>query len=210
MEFFTLNRQDIESQEKQYRTNFINALTGFKSVALLGTQNKNGILNLAIFSQIIHVGANPPLMGVLFRPHTVARHTLENILETNYFTINHILEDFVDKAHHTSARWDISEFEACGLSPEHTPSLPAPYVKEAHVKIGLQLKERVAIATNDTILIVGEIVEVMLPAKALGQDGFVDLEIAGTLTCSGLDTYHKTQKIARFSYAKPDQPLSKK
>jgi hypothetical protein len=36
-------------------------------------------------------------------------------------------------------------------------------------------------------------------------DGFVDLEKAGTLTCSGLDSYHKTARIARLSYAKPDQ-----
>ena len=31
-------------------------------------KNENRARNLAIFSQVIHVGANPPLMGVLFRP----------------------------------------------------------------------------------------------------------------------------------------------
>jgi hypothetical protein len=30
------------------------------------------------------------------------------------------------------------------------------------------------------------------------------LEAAGTLTCSGLDAYHKTEKISRLSYAKVD------
>jgi len=38
----------------------------------------------------------------------------------------------------------------------------------------------------------------------LQSDGFIDLENAETITCSGLDSYHKTQKIWRLSYAKPN------
>ena len=54
-----------------------------------------GQTNLAIFSQIFHIGANPPLVGILVRPDSVDRHTLRNIRETSWFTINHIQESFV-------------------------------------------------------------------------------------------------------------------
>ncbi len=201
----TIRNTDIEQFDKHFRTNFINSLTGFKSVALVGTKNQAGKTNLAIFSQIIHVGANPALLGILFRPHTVPRHTLENILDTHAFTVNHIAASFVAQAHHTSARWDVSEFEACGLAPQYSENFSAPYVQQATIKIGMRLVERKGIEINHTILIIGSIEEVILPETVVADDGFVDLEAAGTVTCSGLDTYHTTSKIARFDYAKPDR-----
>ncbi len=201
----TISSEDISQYDKRYRTNLINSLTGFKSVALVGTINEEGIENLAIFSQIFHVGANPPLIGILFRPHVVSRHTLENILETRVFTINHIHQDIVHQAHHTSARWDQSEFDACGLHPEYSDVQKAPYVQEAHIQIGCILAERQTLKVNQTELIVGEINEVRLKGEYIEEDGFVDIEKAGTLTCSGLDSYHATQKVARYSYAKPDR-----
>lgn len=198
-----INSEDIAQYEKSYRTNLINSLTGFKSVALIGSISSKGIKNLAIFSQIFHVGANPPLIGVLFRPHTVSRHTLENILDTRVFTINHIQESFVKAAHHTSARWENSEFEACGLHAEYSDMFNAPYVQEADVQFGCEMVERQTIQVNQTELIVAEIKEIRMKGDYVQSDGFIDLEKAGTLSCSGLDSYHTSQKIARYSYAKP-------
>ena len=37
------------------------------------------------------------------------------------------------------------------------------------------------------------------------NDGFIDLEKAGSVTVSGLDSYHVTKKLARLSYAKSDK-----
>jgi flavin reductase (DIM6/NTAB) family NADH-FMN oxidoreductase RutF len=75
---------DIMSFEKRYRAAFINSLGGFKSVCLIGTINNIKQSNLAIFNSIVHIGANPPLIGFVVRPDSVERHTLENILETSY------------------------------------------------------------------------------------------------------------------------------
>ncbi len=199
-----ITNDSITAYEKRYRANLINSITGFKSVALLGTIDREKATNLAIFSQIIHVGANPPLLGILFRPHTVPRHTLENILETGSFTVNHIDKQFVKEAHHTSARWDQSEFKACGLTPEFSKHLAAPYVQEAHVRIGCSFVEKQTIAANESVFLIGGIQEIWLEDGIVGEDGFVDIEKAGTLCASGLDSYHATQKITRLSYAKPD------
>ena len=202
----TFTRTVIDELERFFRTNLINSITGFKSVALLGTTDNEGIENLAIFSQIIHVGANPPLLGVLFRPHTVVRHTLENIRASKVFTVNHIRPEWVKQAHHTSARWEASEFTACNLTPEHLDAFGAPFVREAHIKMGLQYTEEHTLI-NQTVLVVGELQQLHLPEDCLRDDGFVDLEKAQTVTCSGLDAYHTTEKIVRLSYAKPNQLL---
>lgn len=198
---------DFAEMETFYRRNLINTLSGFKSVNLVGTQNQQGQTNLAIFSQIFHVGATPPLMGMIVRPDKVARHTLENIRATGYYTFNHIKVDFYQKAHQTSARYEVSEFEACGLSESYGKVHPAPYVAESPLKIGLKLEEEQRLAINGTILVIGRVVELQLPKASVQVDGFIDLEAIGSITCSGLDSYHTTERLARLSYAKANLPL---
>jgi len=200
-------RSEIDQLEKRFRANLINSITGFKSVSLVGTISADGVTNLAVFSQVIHVGANPPLLGILFRPHTVPRHTLENILSTKAFTVNHIQKEFLEEAHHTSARWDGSEFEACGFTPKFTTNVSAPYVSEASLQLGLSYVEHYTLKCNETVFLVGEIQEILLPDQSISPDGFVDLVKAESLTCTGLDAYHQVQHPLRLTYAKPDRPV---
>lgn len=201
---------DILALERQTRTNLINSVGGFKSVGLVGTQNILGQTNLGIFSSIVHIGAHPPLIGLIFRPGNPMRDTLANILETGFYTINHIHEGILSQAHQTSAHYppDQSEFDAVGLTPAYEGSIPAPFVAESTVQIGVQFKEKLEITSNNTQLVVGEIVFIKVPENCLGNDGFVQLDKANSLTCTGLDAYHSTNTIDRFSYAKPNKDLT--
>jgi flavin reductase (DIM6/NTAB) family NADH-FMN oxidoreductase RutF len=205
-----VTKENILDYEKLYRANLINSLPGFKSGNLIGTISSEGKTNLAIFSSVIHVGAKPPLIGFLMRPVSVEGHTYSNIKETEYFTINHINREIFRQAHQTSARYDknISEFDVCGLTAEFSEIIKAPYVKEAKIKIGLKFVEEKEIIVNGTIFIVGGIIEVILPDETLLADGFIDLEKAGTIGISGLDSYHETKRISRLSYAKPGKEAS--
>lgn len=197
------NQSDILAFEDLYRRNFVNSLTGFKSLVLIGTNSKEGSMNLAPFSQVIHVGANPPLIGILFRPHIVPRHTFENIIQTGHFTINHVHEKFIKEAHWTAARWETSEFSATGIKEDILENFPAPFVRQSKIKMGCKFLESYDIKANGTHFIVGEILMVLCESEVIGSDGFIDLEKAGTLTVSGLDSYHKTRKVARYQYPKP-------
>ncbi len=199
-----LSLEYILGLEQRYRATLINSLGGFKSVNLVGTKNQNGQTNLAVFNSIFHLGASPALVGMIVRPDSVERHTYENILQTGSYTLNHLNEDIYIKAHQTSARYprEISEFTATGLNEEYKDDFFAPYVKESAIKIGVELKEKIELKINGTILVIGAIKEVYLPANALLEDGFVDLEKAGTIASSGLDAYYKTTRLARLSYAK--------
>lgn len=195
--------EDIAEAKDRFRRNLINSLHGFKSANLVGTQNAYGLTNLAIFSQVFHLGASPPLVGMIVRPHEVPRHTLENILETKSFTLNHLQASFFVEAHHTSARWEGSEFQGVGLTADHSERVLAPYVAESEVQIGLEYREHQTLSINNTVLVVGEVVELRVPEAIVGEDGYLDLEAAGTLTTSGLDGYHTTSALGRLSYAKP-------
>jgi len=205
---FTTER--LESLEKAYRTHLINSLGGFKSVSLIGTISKSEVTNLAIFSSIFHIGAHPPLIAMIFRPSPPERNTLSNILETGYYTINHINESIYKQAHQTSARYDedISEFDVTGLDAEFKNGFFAPFVKQSHIQMAVLFKEKIDIAINNTSMVIGEITEIYVPENCISDDGFLDIEKANTITCSGLDSYHKTVRLDRLSYAKPNKPLS--
>lgn len=198
------NQQIAETEERK-RTALVNSLSGFKSLNLIGTVNKDGQTNLAVFNSVMHIGANPPLMGFISRPDSVERHTLENIQQTGYYTINHVNKDIFEKAHQTSARYkrEQSEFDVSGLTAEYKNNFSAPFVQESSIQIGLILKEIVSVKSNGTHLIVGEITDLYFPEEIWEETGILDIEKAGTVAGSSLDGYHTTQLLKRMKYAKP-------
>jgi flavin reductase (DIM6/NTAB) family NADH-FMN oxidoreductase RutF len=209
-DFKKLRQDKLMTMQKQERVHFVNSIAGFKSVCLIGTQNNLNQTNLAIVSSLIHIGSNPPLLGVIFRPGVVERHSLENILSTRFFTVNHINEAIYKQAHQTSARYDraISEFDATGLTVACKDDFFAPFVGESQVQIAMEFKEKVELTINNTVLVIGEVKSVYFPSDCLEEDGFLHIEKAASITCSGLDSYHKTIQLDRLSYAKPDKSLT--
>ena len=199
------NRQ-IAGLEKRARTALVNSLSGFKSLNLIGTVNTSGQTNLAIFNSVMHIGADPALKGFISRPDSVDRHTLENIKETGFYTVNHVHAEMFEKAHQTSARYarEQSEFDAVGLKAEYKNDFQAPFVQESRIQIGLTLREIIPVKINNTLLVVGEITDLYFPDEIWDADqGIFDFEKAGTIAGSSLDGYHATQLIRRLKYAKP-------
>lgn len=196
---------DLMAMEQRKRAHLINSVGGFKSACLIGTADTWGNTNLAIFSSIVHIGASPPLICFIMRPDSVERHTLNNILATGYYTINHINEHIYEQAHQTSARYpkNISEFEATGLVKEYKNNFKAPFVRESIVQLAVEFKERIHLSINNTILVIGQINHLYFPNDCLCEDGYLDIERAGTISCTGLDSYHTTRRLQRLDYAKP-------
>lgn len=199
-----LEHNEILGFETRYRGNFINSLGGFKSLVLIGTKSKEGNENLALFSSLFHIGANPPLCGIVIRPNEEKQNTLGNILHNQHYTLNHVTPAFYKQAHQTSAKYKEgdNEFSHVGLVPEYADGIAAPFVQESTVKFACEFVQKIDIELNGTFLIIGKIIQVRLPKEIICPDGFIDLEKAKTVTCSGLDSYHSTSKIDRLSYAK--------
>ncbi len=200
---------EIQGWSRIYRANFVNSLSGFKPVSLIATVNKAGQPNLAIFSNIVHLGADPALIGFINRPKEAAPHTIRNIEETGVYTINHILPAFVEKAHQTSAKYadDINEFDKVGLTATHKDGFVVPYVAESHVQMALSLSEIIPLS-NGTFLVVGALEHAYVNEESVANDGFIELSKEGSIVSSGLDAYYTTTPLQRFTYAKADQPLT--
>jgi len=195
--------------DDRFRARFINSLTGPKSVTLIGTRSSEGRSNCAIFSSVMHLGANPSLIGFIVRPDSVARDTLSNIVETQYYTMNSVSFSFKEQAHQTSARYspEESEFSACGLNEEYRDDFQAPFVKESKLKWSMKLVRKVDIPENGTHLIIGEVLDVYFPESIWDDDGHLHLKGIDPAVVIGLDEYANLEDTCRYSYAKVDQPL---
>ena len=190
-----------------YRAHLINSLSGFKSANLIGTVSDDGQTNLAIFSSVVHLGASPALVAFIMRPDSVERHTLENILQTKQYTINQVSSTFWQSAHQTSARYSRGqcEFKQTGLSPTFIDGVKPPFVQESRLRYALTLQQITPIESNDTLLVIGKITDVICNKESIKDDGYIDIESLDTVSISGLDSYHVSQRLSRLSYAKPDK-----
>lgn len=194
---------DFEKMPKRYRANFFNSIGGFKSLNLIATKGLNEISNVAPFNSIIHIGANPPYVGFIARPETEEHQTLKNIRETKQYTINNVTKNIYNQAHLASAKFDAntSEFSITGLNEMYTEFVTAPYVAESSIKLGLELESIIPIPLNGTSLVIGKVKEVIIQELFIEDDGHINIDAAGSITCAGLDTYFEVNKIARLPYA---------
>ena len=199
-------KSDINDLDRLIRLCLVNSITGYKPANLIGTVNGDGLTNLAIISSVVHMGSDPAILGFFMRPMVTERHTMENIQETGFYTINHVHETIAEKAHFTSADFsrEESEFDMCQLQAEFKDGFAAPYVSESRVQIGMQLAEKMDISLNKTILIIGYVEHIYIQDAGYPAPGVVDLNAVGTICISGLDTYHNVSKIATFPYARPN------
>jgi flavin reductase (DIM6/NTAB) family NADH-FMN oxidoreductase RutF len=208
-----LNKEEITSLDRTYRLKFINSLSGYKGVHLIGTKSNAGQSNLAIFNSIVHISSNPARIGFIMRPLTVSRDTYTNIIATNLYTINHVQESFLKQAHFTSANFDSdkSEFEQCGLKEEYFADFMAPYVAESTVKIGLKLIEDIEMKESKCHLIIGEVQYVNVADACIEKDGQLDFEKTNNVCVTGLNQYSSVKKLVNYPYARTkDLPDFKK
>jgi|TARA_B100001564_G_scaffold358077_1_gene375821 flavin reductase (DIM6/NTAB) family NADH-FMN oxidoreductase RutF len=199
------DKESINKLDHLYRINLINSCTGFKSANLLGTIDIKGNKNLAIFSSITHLGSDPCLICFIVRPKSEFRNTYDNIIETGFFTVNHVNKNDVGDAHHTSAKYpkNVSEFDKTNLEEEFIGDFIAPYVKSSKIKLGCKYVNEYNIKENGTILVIASIEELYIDENILEDDGWLKLENAGTVAINGLDGYVETQLLNRFDYARP-------
>ena len=201
----TITADDIQAMDKLVRVQFATSLPGPKPICLIGSVNAAGQTNLAPFSSVVHLGSNPALLGMISRPDVVERHTLANILESKFYTINHVHVGMVDAAHQCSARYprEVSEFSATGLQEHWEDSFAAPFVKESRLRIGMVLEDVLDIAANGTQMIIGRVS--LVQTESMADDGSLDLCALKSVASTALDTYFGITPLARFAYAKADR-----
>jgi flavin reductase (DIM6/NTAB) family NADH-FMN oxidoreductase RutF len=205
MSLIKIERSEIEKMGRIERLNLINSCTGYKSANLIGTINNEGQTNVAVFSSITHLGSDPALISFILRPTTVPRHTYKNIKAYGYFSVNHITQNMIADAHHTSANYpeDISEFDRTDLEAIYHGGCPVPFVKGSPVKLLCKYVNEYLIEENGCILVIASIEAVFYEKELLSPDNWLQLDKGKVVAINGLDGYALPQLLERFSYARP-------
>jgi flavin reductase (DIM6/NTAB) family NADH-FMN oxidoreductase RutF len=203
-----ISKETISQMDKIEKLNLINSCTGFKSANLIATKSIEGNTNVAIFSSVTHLGSSPSLVGFIVRPTTVPRDTYKNIMETGFFTINHITIDMIADAHHTSANYDsgISEFDKTNLEEEYKEGITIPFVKGSPVQLYCKYVNEYLIKENNTIHVIASIEHVYYNEDLEHKDGWLQLDKGNIVALNGVDGYFLPKLIDRFQHAKQDVP----
>ena len=156
---------------------------------------------------VTHLGSNPPTLGFILRPTTVPRNTHKNLKDIGYFTINHIWEEVIEDAHHTSAKYpdDVSEFDMTNFEPEFKGNFKAPFVKNAPVQMSMKFIEEIYVPSNDVMLVVAQIQELYVKDELLQNDGLINLSLGNIATINGLDTYAIPKFKKQLTYQRPKE-----
>jgi flavin reductase (DIM6/NTAB) family NADH-FMN oxidoreductase RutF len=197
----TLSSEEIANLDRSYRRDFINRITGAKAAWILGSFHPDFGENLALFSSVVHVGANPPLIGIVFRPSLNRLHSLRNISETKLFSLNSLPFSLHKEMHSASANWDedVNDFQICGLQKVAGLDHPIPLIKEATVRMLLEPKEKIRIQSNSTHFLVSEIKKIEIGYSRLDSE---ELPLPDGLTyVSGLDLYCNVESVESMPYA---------
>ena len=202
-----LQKEELEKLERKFKLNLINSISGIKPANLIGTKSPNQEENVAVFSSVVHLGSSPAQLGFIMRPQTeVPRDTYPNIMETGFYTINHISKSFIKKAHFTSAKLKKgeSEFERMKLQPEYLADFYAPFVKESSVKIGMKHQESIPLP-NGCIFVIGSVELLVVPDQVINSLGQLDLESYDGVGISGLNSYYGLNLLETFPYVREDE-----
>ncbi|HBK83350.1 MAG TPA: flavin oxidoreductase [Flavobacterium sp.] len=198
-------KEQINELSKVQRLNLINSCTGYKSANLIGTKSKEGKSNVAIFSSITHLGSSPALLGFILRPATVPRNSYTNIKETQYFTVNHVTDELIAQAHHTSAAYDfgVSEFDVTGIEEMYHANIEVPFVAKSPVQILCKYVNEYPIIENGCIHIIASIEAVFCNEELVSKDYWLQLDKGNVVAINGLDGYCLPKLLNRFEYARP-------
>ena len=202
-----LVKTEIDNLELKRKLNLINSISGIKPANLIATRSEAGEDNVAIFSSVIHLGSNPPQLGFIVRRQVnEPTHTFLNIKETGWYTINHITESLMEKAHYTSTQLprEESEFDVMQIEKEVLDQFPVPFVKDSPIKIGMRLIEIIPLP-NGCSLVIGLVELILLDDHVTNSLGQLNLSACHVVGISGLDTYYGLSKLETF----PDARISK-
>lgn len=190
---------DLQAMPKRQRTEFVQGLSGIKSLFAIITSDGNTV-NIAPFNSIVHISSNPARIGYISRPDNNHRHTLQNIITHQFFSINSIreedLEDVVNCSENLPS--DYSEFEMKHIQPTALNNQSIPALRHADVQIFCKYEEHITIPSSQGILVIGQIQEVLIRQplyKNEHQEAWKDLALS-----QGIEHFYIKGKYRKINY----------
>lgn len=150
------------SQQDRYRI-LINTIIP-RPIALVSTQSKDGITNLAPYSFFNAVSSNPAtlVISIAVKPDGQIKDTLRNIQETGEFVVNSANSWLIDPLVYSAGSFpeDVDEMKLVGLTPLASEVVKPPRVKEAAFQYECTVYDQVSVgdgSAGSSTIVIGRI-----------------------------------------------------
>ncbi len=175
-----------------------------RPIGWISTLSRDGIANLAPYSQFNNLGYDPPY--VMFsaggNPEDARRKdSVVNATETREFVCNmatYDLREQVDRSSHFVDP-EVDEFEFAGLTKEPSRMVKAPRVAESPIHLECRFASSLTLpgnyAENTVYLVVGEVIGVHIRDEFIGADGKLDMLRIRPLARMGYHDYTSVESV---------------
>jgi flavin reductase (DIM6/NTAB) family NADH-FMN oxidoreductase RutF len=174
-----------------------------RPIGWISTLSREGVANLAPFSQFQNITYDPPIVMIAANQNTTGRRkdTVENIEATGEFVWNMATYDLREAVNISSREFppDVDEFEAAGL--EKAPSLivKPPRVAASPVHFECRHLQTVRVPGNGDMgsadIVLGRVVKIHINDDVITPDGRLDILKIKPLARLGYFNYTYVDKI---------------
>lgn len=203
----TIKPYDLEHRERHQLL-----LSGVapRPIALVTTQDKNGVLNVSPFSFFNAYSSRPPIVAIGPAISSIsgkAKDTLTNILETGECTISTVTYSMVEQISLASCEYDadVNEFEKAGLTTKASSIVQPPFVAESPYAMECTLHKYIPLfeeeGGNGRILLLE--VKLFHVADSVFTDDKVDPRKMDLAARMGYNWYCRAHGEALFEVNKP-------
>lgn len=155
-----------------------------RPIALVSSQSKEGIVNIAPFSYFNIVTYRPPIVSVsVQRVEGEMKDTARNILMNRQAVVHIVSQSNVEEANKTSAALgpEESELELTNFTLQSSQIIAVPGIKEAKVRFETELYDHVVIEEDEQVttdLLLLKVVHYSLDETVYDpQTGYVDADV---------------------------------
>lgn len=176
-----------------------------RPIAWVGSQDADGVANLAPFSYFNAVCNHPPMIAISMTIRDgKPKDSLANIMATGVFTLNLVSRDLAEQMNTSAAEVgpEVDEFQLAGLTKIAGDRVNAPRVGESRWSAECALDRVITLGTapRQSGLVLGEIVRFHIEERLL--DGTrIDQEGLDAVARMGGPTYSDTRR--RFDITRP-------
>lgn len=178
-----------------------------RPIALITSQSKDEILNIAPFSYFNIVTSNPPIVSVAFqRKNRQQKDTARNILDRKEAVIHIVDRLNVDDANQTAASLapDKSELGRTNFTLEDSEKVMIPSLKESKIRFEVELFDHIEVKDNEIVgadLLLLKIKEYHID-ESIYEEGRIDPDGLGAI--SRLAGHDYAEIGERFTIKRPD------
>jgi flavin reductase (DIM6/NTAB) family NADH-FMN oxidoreductase RutF len=163
---------DLEHSPASLNYKLLVGLVAPRPIALITSQDEDGLLNAAPFSAYNYLCIDPPILGVGVASRSgdtsVPKDTARNIRRTGEFVVNVVTEDIAEKMNLCAIDFapELSEVELAGFTTAPSLVVKPPRLAEAHAV--LECREYKTLEIGGSSIILGRVVSVYV------EDRYVD------------------------------------